>query len=191
MEIIKNYPLTALRCLCSIYVWFEMCVEHAAKRGVSANSNPPSHLGMVSGMHVDDATWAEIRRLHETTNESHERLAYRFEVGETTIRRRSFKEAWGPRPPRPNVTPRPLVVAVAPAVLDPAEIIRPKRAERKAPDTPEARIARFFHLIDIQLDNLETLMTTGETLSAEDELRKANYFKTIVGNLEKVTEASR
>ena len=143
-------------------------------------------------MQVDEATWAAIQSLHETTNEPHTQLAIRFTVGRGAIRERALSEKWGPRPARPKVIPLPRIERVPPSESKTSvPIARPKRAARTGPDTAEARIARFFHLIDIQLDNLEILMTTGEPLSAEDELRKANYFKTIVGSLEKVTEIDK
>ena len=60
---------------------------------------------------------------------------------------------------------------------------------RRTIDTPEQRIKRLFHLIDITLDNLEELMTSGDPLTAEDEVRKSRALNSVVGNLEKVNIA--
>ena len=144
-------------------------------------------------MLVDKATWAEIRRCYEEDGLSFLSLSIRFGPGRSTIQQHYMKEGWvrRPRPPRPE--PLPLSIEPdggTPLPSSPAAAATRARPKRQVTDTPEQRIARLFHLIDIQLDNLEILMTSGDPLSAQDEAHKSRAFTTVVSNLEKVNEAA-
>lgn len=153
-------------------------------------------------MLVDEATWAAIRHDYETTNEPLRSMGARFIVGCTTILEHARRDGWAARPLRPTVIPRPKIIPRPTAVAPPAsqvinaqalpagDVTSPPRPKRACADAPEVRIARLFHIIDIQLDNLELLMMTGETLTVEDEARMTRSLNTIVSNLEKVTEAA-
>ena len=45
-------------------------------------------------------------------------------------------------------------------------------------------------IIDLQLDQMESRMTSGQPMTTQDEERQARAFAAIAGNLEKVTEAA-
>jgi hypothetical protein len=149
-------------------------------------------------MKLSEATWTEIRVVYQTTREPLRSIASRFGAGYTTIFQRSINEQWGPRPPLPNAKPRLLVPnpAFVPPVpvgelQEPAEQpTAPPRPIRTKPDTPQDRVTRVFQLIDQQLDNMETLMTTNENLSAEDEARKSRVIGNTLDNMSKATETA-
>ncbi len=132
-------------------------------------------------MKLDEATWAEIRRCVEETTETYASLEQRFGINTSTITRRRDKEVWGARP-LSQTNHRQRVAQLGCAVLAGA------RRQHRAPDAPEVRVARLYRLIDVQLDNLETLMTTADPQSAEDQARVTRSFGTLVGNLEKVAD---
>ena len=65
-----------------------------------------------------------------------------------------------------------------------------ERLEPREPDTAEARIRRMLGIIDLQLDQMESRMSSGQPMTTQDEERQARAFGAIAGNLEKVTEAA-
>jgi hypothetical protein len=60
----------------------------------------------------------------------------------------------------------------------------------REPDCAEARIRRMLGIIDLQLDQMESRMSSGQPMTTHDEERQARAFGAIAGNLEKVTEAA-
>jgi hypothetical protein len=60
---------------------------------------------------------------------------------------------------------------------------------RQAPDAPAERTLRLLRLVDLQLDQLETRMTSGEPGTAQDQERHARAFSTLLGHVETLTEA--
>jgi hypothetical protein len=139
-------------------------------------------------MTVHDGVWAELRRCYCETAEPVAQLSKRFGVTSDAIKWLREKEDWGARP----APPRKPVKKKSPTKKRkaPAKVAVAPRTARSGPDASGQRIQRLFNLIDLQLDNLETLMTA-EPLSAEDEVRTSRVMQAIVGNLEKVTDAAK
>ena len=137
----------------------------------------------------EKAVRAEIRRLYEETTTARTVIGRRFEIEPSEILRRAKDEGWKPRPKTKATLKREAVTLAWAAHAATNASAQPQTKVRRAPDKPEERIKRLFHLIDIQLDNLEKLMTSGDPLTAEDEVRKSRAINTVVGNLEKVTSA--
>jgi hypothetical protein len=133
---------------------------------------------------VDAETWAEIRKAFEETTEAVQSIASRFGVGRSTVQGRASREHWGPRP-QPGVR-----VVPPPAAPSPELFAMAVRMEPRAPDGAEARIRRMLGIIDLQLDQMESRMTSGQPMTTQDEERQARAFGAIAGNLEKVTEAA-
>jgi hypothetical protein len=143
-----------------------------------------------SGMKLSEATWAEIRVVHQTTREPLRSIASRFGAGYATIFQRAINEQWGPRPPLPNAKPRLLVPN--PAFVPPVpvgDLKEPPRAKRKRPDAPKDRRTRVLQLIDQQLDNAEILMTVNEHLTTQDGARLSRTIRTTIASLERVDGA--
>lgn len=130
-------------------------------------------------MQLGEAAWAEIRRCHEETAETHVSLAKRFGIVASTIAAHVRREGWKARPGK----------AVTVTVSEPADRPLARPATRK-PDRPRVRITRLFRVIDLQLDIMERRMNKGEALTVQDEERQARAFGTIIANLEKATEAA-
>ncbi|MGQ0671680.1 MAG: hypothetical protein ACT4N2_02205 [Hyphomicrobium sp.] len=60
--------------------------------------------------------------------------------------------------------------------------------DSREPDTAAGRAYRLLRLIDLQLDNMETRMSTGEPMSAQDHERQARAFGALVEHAETAME---
>ena len=136
---------------------------------------------------LDAETWAEIRKAYVETAEPIRRIAARYGISHSTISNRALRESWPDRPP-----PGEHVWAPPPLepVAKPGRHAMGARDEARAPDTADARITRMLGIIDLQLDQMESRMTSGQPMTTQDEERQARAFGAIAGNLEKVTEAA-
>ena len=122
---------------------------------------------------LDAETWAEIRKAYEETSEPVTELAARYGIARSTVHVRVATESWGPRPPAGvRVVPRP------PTARTPAPNIHAlaERMEPREPDAAEARIRRMLGIIDLQLDQMESRMTSGQPMTTQDEERQARAF---------------
>jgi hypothetical protein len=136
---------------------------------------------------LDAETWAEIRKAYEETSEPVTELAARCGIARSTVHVRAARESWGlRRPVGVRVVPLPRVARTPVANVHAlAERITPRE-----PDTAEARVRRMLGIIDLQLDQMESRMTSGQPMTTQDEERQARAFGAIAGNLEKITEAA-
>ncbi len=142
--------------------------------------------------------WAEIRRCHEQTFESHASIARRFGVDRNTIAKRAERDNWAARPvlirgaarTRKRLPP----VACGDGAVLPAGTNRPlpnrQPYEQRPPDAPDVRISRIYRVIDLQLDSLEKEMTSGDPVSAQDHERRARAMHLIIESLEQAKEAA-
>ena len=132
-------------------------------------------------------TWEEIRKAYVETTEPIRQIANRYGIGASTVSQRALREGWPLRKP-PGVQ----VVAPPPArpLAKPGNHAMAERTEPREPDTADARIRRMLGIIDLQLDQMESRMTSGQPMTTQDEERQARAFAAIAGNLEKVTEAA-
>jgi hypothetical protein len=145
-------------------------------------------------MKVDEATWAEIRRLYAETDEPAQRIALRFNVAPSTLSQRAMKEGW-PKEHRlgKRVTLSPPPLSAPPPDVPAETNSETKKKRRRArkprePMTHEERIRRLLTLIDIQLEQLEHDMTSKEHMTEQESVRAARRYDAVVGSLEKVTE---
>ena len=144
-------------------------------------------------MRIDEATWAEIRHLYEHTRLRVVEIALRFDVDRATINRRAKAEAWAARPLSPEVAKR---RAGAQAWKDyqqaaaTTDVAKPPR--RHKPDRREVRRARVKRLLDLQLDNLETQLMSGEPILPQDAMRITRQLSAVTSTAEKLnTENER
>lgn len=131
--------------------------------------------------------WAEIRKAYVETAEPIRRIAARYGISHSTISNRALREDWPERPP-------PGAHVWAPPAGEPVPVpgrhAMAKRSEPREPDSAESRIRRMLGIVDLQLDQMESRMTSGQPMTTQDEERQARAFAAIAGNLEKVTEAA-
>jgi hypothetical protein len=133
---------------------------------------------------LDPETWAEIRKAYEQTSEPVRRIAARYGISHSTVAAHVLREGWVERaPPGVRVVP-------PPPAPQPELHAMAVRVEPREPDAAEARIRRMLGIIDLQLDQMESRMTSGQPMTTQDEERQARAFGAITGNLEKVTEAA-
>jgi len=134
---------------------------------------------------LDAETWAEIRTAYIETTEPISQIAARFGIYRSTIQARAGKEGWERPPPGLRIVRPPAGQQPAPNLCT----LAPRKKRRK-PDTAESRVRRMLGIIDLQLDQMESRMSSGQPLTTQDEERQARAFGRIAGNLEKVTEAA-
>jgi hypothetical protein len=134
---------------------------------------------------LDTETWAEIRKAYVETTEPISQIAARFGIYRSTIQARASKEGWERPAPGSRIVRPPVAQQPAPNLHALA-----RRRKRRKPDTAEDRIGRMLGIIDLQLDQMESRMTSGQPMTTQDEERQARAFGAIAGNLEKVTEAA-
>lgn len=152
----------------------------------------------------DRATWAAIRRAWCETALSAAELSAQFGPARSSIQLRSVKESWGPRPEKPvrvlHEAPEKILEAIALAAhegagearlrevaFDAAKRMEDEAARRlagRAADPHATRLARSYRLIDLQLDQLEKLIMSADTLSAQDQERMTRAVSTIAAKVE-------
>ena len=159
---------------------------------------------------ASDETWIEIRRCWEETTEPALRLAARFQVGYSTIAHRALKQGWKARPAKTGRSkagaPQEVTDAVAAAARDGASDERlrsialdaakeadaeaARRLRTRDTDPHEKRLARSYRLIDMQIDQLEKLIMSGDDLSVQDQERVTRAVSTIVAKVEASGESA-
>lgn len=135
-------------------------------------------------MDVDDAAWAEARRLYATGTLSQAAIAAMLGLSAGRIRRRAKREGWVRQDPagrRRQAKARPT-----------GPVAATRRAEGKvtrAARCPRAVVVeRLYLAIDAKLKRLEARMRSGKALSAADSERETRELGTMVRSFEKVTE---
>ena len=143
-----------------------------------------------------DETWAAIRAAYEESDQSVRGIGRAFNVDPTAIRDHAVRYGWRLRPKTAGCRP---AVKTAAASADGIagggadKDAGPARAgpARLEPDTPEVRVLRLLRVIDMQIDNMERLMSSGEALSPQDQERNARAMAATLSNLEKATETAK
>lgn len=142
-------------------------------------------------MSVDDAAWAEIKRLWLETDLSARALADKFAVSASSIARRARTEGWTPHPSRAErsaAASRQAAIRASRKADESCKRSAPLR--RRKPVAPEVRVRRMLAIIDLQLEQLERDMTSGEELTVQDKERLGRQFSGAIGSLEKVMEVA-
>lgn len=158
-----------------------------------------------AGLRVDDATWAAIRLAYEDSAEPVTHLAVRFDVNAKTIRTHAQKHGWRERPTgrttvRRQALPPPLplpggdIVSTAGLAAGDATAVEASGSSgvaRVEPDPAHLRIQRIYRILDMQIDLMERLMSSGEALSPQDQERQTRAMSGLLGNLETTTEQAK
>jgi len=153
-------------------------------------------------MRLEEAAWAEVRRLYAESSEPLAAIAARFGIARTTLTNRAKRETW---PSRASAPPLEATTAAGKAKrkVERTRLTSPKASATKSGNTvtrpssialPSRRaqravVGRLYRAISLKLELMERRMTNGEERSAQDEERESRALGTMIRNFEKVTEA--
>lgn len=130
---------------------------------------------------LSDGDWRRVEQAYRDNTETVEAIAQRFGVSASTIRRRRKLENW----------PLRISVAGLPGDGQPSltTAARPQQAQEPAAPADAGRgdvIRRFYHLIEIKLQQMEVDMTRREDRTPADNERDTRALGTLIRNFEKV-----
>ena len=139
---------------------------------------------------LSDGDWRRVEKAYRDNTETVDEIARRFGVAASTIRRRRKMENWPSRAggrgqPGDGRSPSPSsLLAVAPASRLPPERTEPQEATAAAGRGEVIR--RFYHLIEIKLEQMEVDMARREDRTPADNERDTRALGTLIRNFEKV-----
>jgi hypothetical protein len=124
-------------------------------------------------MALDDATWAEIRRLYVETQEPVHAICAGYGIHSHTLYARARQENWPRRYKR-------VFSAIHGDGGEDADAGAPARV----------LVGSLYKTISLKLKRMEKRMTRRRAGSAQDEERESREMATMIKNLEKITEVA-
>ena len=121
-------------------------------------------------MLLDEATWAEVRRLYCEEGVSQPMLALKFGISRSSIGTRCRRDGWTKGKPNGG------------------QVTRKTYASLPSPKSRRSMIARLYRAISLKLEHMEQRMASGESRSAQDEERESRALGAMIRNFEKVAE---
>lgn len=130
---------------------------------------------------LSDGDWRRVEKAYRDNTETVDAIAQRFGVAASTIRRRRKLENWPPRAaaqgyPRDDQS-------------TPASSTQPAQVRQREAMVATGRgdvIPRFYHLIEIKLEQMEVDMARREDRTPADNERDTRALGTLIRNFEKV-----
>ncbi|MFA5950567.1 MAG: helix-turn-helix domain-containing protein [Hyphomicrobium sp.] len=153
-------------------------------------------------MRLEEAAWAEVRRLYAEGSEPLTAIAGRFGIARATLTNRAKREAW-PSRARAAAAKTATAQGITKRKVEQLQLASPKASASKSCNqatktssialpsrrTQRAVVGRLYRAISLKLELMERRMANGEERSAQDEERESRALGTMIRNFEKVTEA--